>query len=69
MAVNENGTLLDDAGRVAVDFVWGNIPLQPNDVRLENGGGHRDADSGSATRARAVACQSASGQRASIVRF
>ena len=43
MAVNENGTLLDDAGRVAVDFVWGNIPLQPNDVRLENGGGLLDA--------------------------
>jgi hypothetical protein len=37
MATNENGTLLDDAGNVAVDFVWGNIPMQPNDVREENG--------------------------------
>ena len=39
MAVNENGNLVDDAGNVAVDFVWGNFPLQPNDVREENGGG------------------------------
>ena len=38
MAVNENGSLLDDAGNVVVDFVWGNFPLQPNDVRIENGG-------------------------------
>jgi len=38
MAVNENGNLLDSAGNVAVDFVWGNFPLQPNDVRLESGG-------------------------------
>jgi hypothetical protein len=39
MATNENGNLLDTAGNVAVDFVWGNFPLQPNDVREENGGG------------------------------
>ena len=38
MATNENGNLLDSAGNVAVDFVWGNFPLQPNDVRIENGG-------------------------------
>ena len=37
MAINENGNLLDDAGNVVVDFVWGNIPMQPNDVREENG--------------------------------
>jgi hypothetical protein len=37
MAVNENGNLVDDAGNVAVDFVWGNIPMQPNDEREENG--------------------------------
>jgi len=43
MAVNENGNLLDDAGNVAVDFVWGNFPLQPNDVREENGGSLLDA--------------------------
>lgn len=36
MAVNENGNLVDDAGNVVVDFVWGNFPLQPNDVREEN---------------------------------
>jgi hypothetical protein len=44
MATNENGNLVDDAGNVAVDFVWGNFPLQPNDVREENGGELLDAD-------------------------
>lgn len=38
MATNENGNLVDDLGNVAVDFVWGNFPLQPNDDREENGG-------------------------------
>jgi hypothetical protein len=38
MAVNENGRLLDDGGNIVVDHIWGNIPPQPNDVRLENGG-------------------------------
>jgi hypothetical protein len=33
MATNNNGNLLDDAGNVAVDFVWGNFPMQPNDAR------------------------------------
>jgi len=37
MALNENGNLIDSSGNVAVDFVWGNFPLQPNDERLENG--------------------------------
>ncbi len=44
MATNENGNLLDDAGNVVVDFVWGNFPLQPNDVREENEGGLLDPD-------------------------
>jgi hypothetical protein len=38
MAINENGNLVDDAGNVVVDFVWGNFPMQPNDDREENGG-------------------------------
>jgi hypothetical protein len=38
MATNNNGNLLDDAGNVAIDFVWGNIPMQPNDVRPDNAG-------------------------------
>jgi hypothetical protein len=38
MATNENGNLLDSSGNVAVEFVWGNIPMQPNDEREENGG-------------------------------
>lgn len=38
MATNANGNLVDDKGNVAVDFVWGNFPMQPNDVRAENGG-------------------------------
>lgn len=33
MATNNNGHLLDDKGEVVVDFVWGNLPMQPNDVR------------------------------------
>lgn len=33
MAVNNNGNLLDSAGEVAIDFVWGNMPIQPNDAR------------------------------------
>jgi hypothetical protein len=44
MAVNENGNLLDDAGNVVVDRVWGNFPMQPNDVRDENGGELLDPD-------------------------
>ena len=42
MATNTNGHLVDDAGNVVVDFVWGNFPMQPNDVRAENGGGLLD---------------------------
>ena len=33
MATNNNGKLLDTAGEIAIDFVWGNMPMQPNDVR------------------------------------
>jgi hypothetical protein len=42
MATNENGNLVDDKGNVVVEFVWGNLPMQPNDVREENGGGLLD---------------------------
>lgn len=35
MAVNNNGNLLDSAGNVCVDRVWGNMPMQPNDERNE----------------------------------
>lgn len=27
----------DDSGNVQVDFVWGNLPMQPNDDRTDNG--------------------------------
>lgn len=36
MAVNNNGNLLDSAGNVCVDRVWGNMPMQPNDERDES---------------------------------
>lgn len=36
MATNNAGHLLDDAGNVCVDFVWGSRPLQPNDERVED---------------------------------
>jgi hypothetical protein len=39
MATNNNGNLLDDAGNVVVDFVWGNFPLQPNDQRPDTAAG------------------------------
>ena len=42
MANNQDGHLIDDKGNVAVDFVWGNMPLQPNDVRRDNGGTNLD---------------------------
>ena len=43
MAKNNNGNLLDDAGNVAVDFVWGNFPMQPNDVRPNTATGRLDS--------------------------
>lgn len=33
MAINNNGSLLDSAGEIAIDAVWGNMPPQPNDAR------------------------------------
>ena len=33
MATNNNGNLLDTAGEIAIDAVWGNMPPQPNDAR------------------------------------
>jgi len=33
MAVNNAGALLDTAGEIAIDFVWGNMAPQPNDSR------------------------------------
>jgi len=36
MAINNDGHPLDTAGNVQVDFVWGNFPMQPNDVRDDN---------------------------------
>ena len=39
MAVNNNGNLLDSAGEVAIDFVWGNFPIQPNDDRPDTAAG------------------------------
>jgi len=42
MATNNNGNLLDDAGEVAIDFVWGNFPIQPNDARPNTTAGRLD---------------------------
>jgi len=42
MATNQDGHLLDSNGNVAIDFVCGNFPLQPNDVRRDNGGSNLD---------------------------
>ena len=42
MAKNNNGNLLDSSGEVAVDFVWGNFPIQPNDARPDTATGRLD---------------------------
>ena len=42
MATNNNGNLLDTAGEVAIDFVWGNMPMQPNDARPNTSTGRLD---------------------------
>ena len=44
MAVNNNGNLLDSAGEVAIDFVWGNFPIQPNDARPDTTAGRLDPE-------------------------
>lgn len=52
MALNNNGHLLDDSGNVAVDFVWGPLPVQPNDERaasISQIGGSTDDYAWSAT--------------------
>jgi hypothetical protein len=33
--VNNNGNLTDSAGNLQTDFVWGNMPKQPNDERAD----------------------------------
>jgi hypothetical protein len=33
--VNNDAHATDSAGNTVIDFVWGNLPLQPNDVRTE----------------------------------
>ena len=52
MAVNNDGHLLDDSSNVAVDFVWGPLPVQPNDERaasISQIGGSTDDYAWSAT--------------------
>jgi len=47
MATNNNAHTLDTAGQPAVDFVWGNFPLQPNDVRTETAASNIGGTTGS----------------------
>ena len=49
MATNNNEHVLDSSGNVAVDFVWGNFPLQPNDVRTETAAVNIGGTTGSST--------------------
>ena len=46
MATNNDGHNLDTKGNVAVDFAWGNFPLQPNDVRTETAASNIGGTSG-----------------------
>ena len=43
---NTNGNATDSAGNVKVDFVWGNYPMQPNDVRTEEAAGNFGGSTG-----------------------
>lgn len=47
MATNNNAHTLDTAGNPAVDFVWGNMPLQPNDQRTETAAANIGGTTGS----------------------
>jgi hypothetical protein len=47
MATNNNAHTLDSAGQPAVDFVWGNLALQPNDVRGETAASNIGGTTGS----------------------
>lgn len=42
MATNNDGHLLATDGNVAIDFVWGNMPMQPNDDRPNTTEGRLD---------------------------
>lgn len=42
MTTNNDGHLLATDGNVAVDFVWGNMPMQPNDDRPNTATGRLD---------------------------
>ena len=42
MATNNDGHLLATDGNVAIDFVWGNMPMQPNDDRPNTATGRLD---------------------------
>jgi hypothetical protein len=43
---NNVGNATDSAGNVRVDFVWGNYPMQPNDVRTEEAAGNFGGSTG-----------------------
>jgi len=45
--INNVGNATDSAGNVKVDFVWGNYPMQPNDVRTEEAAGNFGGTTGS----------------------
>jgi hypothetical protein len=47
MASNNNAHTLDSSGNTQVDFVWGNFPLQPNDVRTETAASNIGGTTGS----------------------
>jgi len=47
MATNNNAHTLDTAGSPAIDYVWGNFPLQPNDERTETAASNIGGTTGS----------------------
>ena len=64
-----NGNATDSAGNVKVDFVWGNNPMQPNDVRTEEAAVNVGGTTGSNQLAYQTAVVTAASASAGVVTY
>ena len=64
-----NGNSTDSAGNVRVDFVWGNNPMQPNDVRTEEAAVNVGGTTGSNQLAYQTAVVTAASASAGVVTY
>jgi hypothetical protein len=69
MATNNNAHTLDTGGNPVVDFVWGNMPLQPNDVRTEVAASNIGGTTGSNTTSYKSAVVTAASGSGSVVTY